>query len=142
MSLLIRAGLGFKKAWKDIMQFALLSRSEAATSNKFYALKKPPACVCPEACSAEQKKKLLSQAFSLLRFERENALTNESIATLEGMEARATASYLRWKEFDGLQYSRDEELTEEQRQRKRELYSRLFKESHLGDDARGMNEFD
>ena len=122
MMFLIKAGVGFKAAWKDLLQYALLSRSEAATSNKFYSVKKnlTPVAVATDA----QKERLRQSAFNNLLALREDSLTRTSVAVLEGMFAKAWASFHSWDEFRQLSQMRNDELTEDQRQRRSALFEK------------------
>ena len=122
ISLLIKAGMGFKAAWKNLLQYALLTRSEAATSNKFYGVKRS---LRPIAGTTDaQKEELRKKAVNLLLARREDTLTQTTIEDLEGLAAKAWSSFHKWDEFRQLMNTRDGELTEEQRQRKSVLFGR------------------
>jgi len=122
MECLIKAEVGFKAAWKDFLQHAFLSRSEAAASKKYYETKKTLTPVSPT--SNAQKDILRARAFKVLLACREDVLTRMSIATLEASSANAWAEYRKWDEIYKLINKRDNELTEEQRKRKSELFNK------------------
>ena len=75
MKCLIAAEVGFKAAWKDLLQYAFLSRSKAATSNKYYELKKIMSPISPS--SNVQKDVLRRKAFGKLFTCREDCFTHE-----------------------------------------------------------------
>jgi hypothetical protein len=40
MKLLLKSGMKFKKSWNSVLQYCFVSRSEASTSGKWYALQR------------------------------------------------------------------------------------------------------
>lgn len=124
MKCLIAAEVGFKAAWKDLLQHAFLSRSKAATSNKYYELKKIMSPISPT--SNAQKDVLRRKAFGKLLTCREDCFARMSVAVMEGLSAKAWAQFHKWDEIYKLMGKRNDELTEEQRKRKSELFDKHF----------------
>ena len=124
MSLLIEAGVGFMKAWKTFLQYAFLDRSEAATSNKYYATKKHAAPLVDPSTASKATR--LAKAFRFLESIREGMLNTESIAYLEGLSAKAWSDFHRYEEYTRLLHKRGDELTEEDMERQEELEDKIF----------------
>jgi len=98
MQRLQAAGLGFKQAWRDFLQYAFLTRSEASTSNVWYQIKK---CVnIIVATTAESKLHEKQRAFVQLKRMRNDVFepgSLDSIPALENCLHHATQAMLKYQ---------------------------------------------